>query len=521
LSGCFSLGLAWSTVNGVHYEKVELSSVFRSMEACKILLEALLPLTSVLLALYVCLRLTRFSKVVTEVNAVAGALEEIAMVVGCSVKERAEDDEVVKAFWMIYRHLNLVHVLIYFEISLRFEHQGLADLEKTGFISEDEKSSLDMSVDPPGLVTFWIGHLIVELHNAQVFDAHLIDALMRSISDLRSATSNLMQEVKRTAPISFVQLIQITIDAICLLSSPVLLHKFLSGRSYPMEHVPVFGTSTLTSTTTTTTTTTTTETGVAAWAMMFQHNRISIYMMPFVGSMIVTLLYQGTFQVVKDTEDPFATGMDRLNPDFVLDTTEKKIGAFLRKTSPNAKQIHFPNLASFYEKRRAAEQAAAGSADEAGGDYYEVDIDGEGASLPGRPRPEEPEEVEEGESAAPPPIAPEGRQLLPTAVVFSGVTVDKLTDGAHQDARDLHRGVHDKLEKLEFDLLQKLEEDDPYLVAVNDLLPKLQQDSLANSHLREQVVKAVAGMTRVEEEVLHNPNPLRRSRSIKLTNAFD
>merc|ERR1712072_696675 len=105
-----------------------------------------------------------------------------------------------------------------------------------------------------------------------------------------------------------------------------------------------------------------------------------------------------------------------------------------------------------------------------------------------------------------------GRQRLPTAVVLTPDTLSNLTDGAHQDARDLHRGVHEKLQKLELDLLQKLEEDDPYLVAVNHLLPKLQQESLSNAHLREQVVKAVAGLTQKQNEVLENPTPLRKGR---------
>jgi len=413
--------------------------------------------------------------------------------------------------------LNLVHVLVYMQTSKRFEHHSLVDLQAVGFISEPERRSLQHHADPPGLATFWIGHFIVELHEAGVFDANLMTNLMRSVSDLRSATSSLVQEVQRKAPLSFAQLIQLSVDATCILTSPAILHKFLVGRSYPLDYVFVGGTSTMTSTTTTTSTTSTTQTGVAAMAMMFEHSRLSFYMMPMIGSAVVTMLYQSGLQVVKETEDPFSVGMDRMNPDIVLDRTEKRIASYLRKDSSIARTLQFPGLKPPKPKRRHHDD-----------DDEDVDPGLFGLTGPDG-QPTLPISTAKTVSASPLQLpldeedldeSPIGRQRLPTAVVLSGVTLDNLTDGAHQDARDLHRGVNDKLHKLEKDLLHVLEEDDPYLVALTQLLPKLHQDSLSNCELREQVVKAVAGIGKAGDERFENPTPSRLNRmQTRSTNA--
>merc|ERR1711959_270402 len=101
--------------------------------------------------------------------------------------------------------------------------------------------------------------------------------------------SSLMQEAIRMAPMTFAQLTQMTADAVCLLSIPVLIHEFLSGKEYwavPYVFVGASSSSS-TSTTTTTTTSTTTKTGVAAMAMMFEQSRVSIYMTPVLGAMFV------------------------------------------------------------------------------------------------------------------------------------------------------------------------------------------------------------------------------------------
>lgn len=514
LSMAFTLGTAWALVNGVHYDYVELSSVFRSFEACGMLMDAMLPLTSTVLAFFLGLRLFRFQQVVSHVSEVSGALEDIALAVGCSVKDYQEDEDVKVAMWILYRHLNLVHILIYMQISRRFEHHDLNDLMYIGFISEAEVNALENSIDPPGLATFWIGHFMMDLHNAEVLDVNLLSEMVAALSNLRTATSSLVQEVARLSPITFVQIIQFAIDLTCLLTTPVLLHKFLLGRSYSEPYVFVPGTSTMTSTTTTTSTTTSTVSGVAAMSMMFTQSRISVYMMPVLGTFLVVLLYQGAFQTVKDTEDPFGIGMDRLNPDIILDKTEKRIAAYLRKLSGNIPKVDFSCLNKPAPKEDSeVDETEVRDVPPTGGADGEPTSD---ASKPAHPPLRQRSDSNSSGSACATTdaaVKPGGRPSLPTSVILCPSTIDKLMAGAHEDAIDLHRGVHDKLTRLETGVLLKLEEDDPYLVAVTELLAKLQQESLANAQLREEVISAVAGMSRIESVVLENPSSLRRNRS--------
>lgn len=520
LSAMYSLGMSWGIVNGVHYDKVELSSVFRSLEASTTSIKALLPFTACLIALYVHLRLSRFSQVVNSVGEVAGALEEIAMVVGSSISSHRRDENISKVLWTLYRHLTLVHVLIYMQISVRFEHQSFGDLLQAGYITGEEQAAMKACIDPTGLVTFWVGHILIELNKSEVFETPVMTHLMRSVTDLRLATSNLMQEVHRLAPITFSQIIQFAVDMVCILCTPVLLHKFLSGRSYPTDiyFQAVAHNSTTSTTTTTSTSTTTTMTGVAAITMMFDNSRASIYMMPILGSMFITMIFQGSLQVVRDTEDPFATGMDRLNPDVVLDLTEKRCLAFLRRDSRVVRRKIHHCLDCLLPQSAVLEEHDDDDDDDA---HADIDID-QDAGLPMRRKsyaarrsteidPAMVASLAEGEE---PELSHDDRPSLPTAVVLSEVSMEKLKNGAQQDAKDLHRGVAIKLKQLEEELLHKIEEEDPYLVAVMELVPKLQEDSLANAQLREQVVKTVAGLGAKQDRVLENPTSLRKQRTI-------
>jgi len=254
---------------------------------------------------------------------------------------------------------------------------------------------------------------------------------------------------------------------------------------------------------------------VAAMAMMFEHSRVSIYLMPVVGSILVTVLYQASFQLVKDMEDPFGIGMDRLNPDIILDMAEKKIAAYLRKSSKCLPLVSLPS--NRLDEKAIQEAAKALFEQEALEEAtLEKEIEERSPSRKStRPFRERIDSVDSGSAAsdAAKATAEHERIRLPTSVVLSGVTLAKLAEGAHQDSKDLHQAVHEKLTRIETNLIQKLEEDDPYLVAVTELIAKLQQDSLSNAQLREQVISAVAGMSRVQDVVLENPSSRRLHRS--------
>merc|ERR1712031_76845 len=104
------------------------------------------------------------------VGQLSGALEEIALIVGCSTRDHGGERSVITAVWTLYRHLNLLHVLTYMEISRRFEHITEQDICTANFINEYERKALDKCLDQTGLATLWISNLLYELQSAQVFD---------------------------------------------------------------------------------------------------------------------------------------------------------------------------------------------------------------------------------------------------------------------------------------------------------------------------------------------------------------
>lgn len=552
LSGSLSMGMTWSILNGLYFNHVELATVFRILEVASHMLALTLPLCSCLLGFHVHLKMRRFNHIVNQVGQVSGDLEEIALMVGCSTRDRGVEKSVIAALWTLYRHLNLVHILTYMQISRRFEHITVNDIFRSSFINEKEMKSLKACMDLPGLATLWISHVLMELQVAEVFDAKLIRVLTRTVSHLRGSTTSLIQEVKRKPPVALVLIVQLNLDASCMLTPFALLHTFLAGTSnYEQRDFPGRGSAN----TTANTTNTITETGAlfeTANHMMFGgDSRWSIYLMPLFGSMLFALLYQGTYQIVKDTADPFGVGMDSLNPDSVLNETERRISLYLRKDSETSKSLHTDmvslsevdahqkaikeskqtwwrgSVVTKGEEAQARLKGASGhkvratvaglrglrdlmQKDQAGQNEEESEdndalfdlpqddlfADFQGAS-------DENSRIassELGDDDA--ELPPDGREALPTSVVFSMATLDTLAEGAHQDAKDLHKGVQEKLLKVEDELLQRLEEDDPYLVAVTKLIPQLQQDAEANAGLRTQVVNSVARLQAEENQVL-------------------
>lgn len=182
MSGLFCLSISWGIVNVVHFGRMKLLTVFKLLEAAAVVLEIVLPLASCLLALYVYYSLMRIWMIVGHVSSLQHALEEVALIVSCGTADRSSEDEVMFALYVLDRYLNLVHILVYLQLSARFQHHTLGDLSSTGFISHTEKKLLDNAIDPSGLALMWTGHLLTHLHYEEVLESTCVNALMKSFA---------------------------------------------------------------------------------------------------------------------------------------------------------------------------------------------------------------------------------------------------------------------------------------------------------------------------------------------------
>merc|ERR1711972_267330 len=265
------------------------------------------------------------------------------------------------------------------------------------------------------------------------------------------------------------QIAQFAADALCLLAPATILFKVLLGRN----DIGVMGGQRLE----TAAVPAVHATDERAMEMLFYYNRGIIYIVPSIGAMVVSIAYQACIQMVRQLRDPWGMGPDHLNPDGILNSTEKKINAFLTKTCDSYWRLRLDDV--FPAPRSTEPVDATVDASEAFG-LQEIDPDL--LSIDGR-------SVASMTSSAQAMAAPrsDGRPHLPTSVVLSDENMATIATGTDEDSKDLREGVRERIQHVEQAKLHRINTDTFWIPEVAKMLPKLAEVQRINDKLRQEL----------------------------------
>lgn len=282
--GLISVSLSWwLRFAPVLYKKYGYSFfqpdvVNANMGACHGIHSIVLPLASFMLSLYMNYRVQAYFRVMSFAQQAEMQLQDIALLIGACLCPHRYHPAVCELMYAVYRHLNLAHFYMYRSVCSRLR-EGIEDehLVGSGFLLEYEADALSNSHNKKNTVLLWLSLELQRIINLGLVDPWFAVNIMGSLKGLRGFSSSLNKEVNRRVPISFSQLIQFMIDGTNMLTPPALAFAFKSD-----------------------------------------HDGLSVYLWPALGSMIIAVFYQGGLRMVQALEDPFGEDSDDLNPDYQL-----------------------------------------------------------------------------------------------------------------------------------------------------------------------------------------------------------
>jgi len=199
--------------------------------------------------------------------------------------------------YTVYRYLNLVHFFVHQAVSLEYRSVHLTHLVQCELLTPDEANILESHSNRSNLsnlIMLWLGALVRQASETNDMPHAVLRQLLEILSQLRGSSDTLKKEMKRVAPISFVQLMQVMIDMLLLLTPMALAYKFETTRESVM-----------------------------------------VYIWPAFGSMLVALFYQGGMRLITALEDPFSSDIDDLHPDWLLMSSEQALYLYLASTCPS------------------------------------------------------------------------------------------------------------------------------------------------------------------------------------------
>lgn len=303
--GLFALVLSWVNKNGEALgnkfgtDWFAEKYVSSNMKACAEVQNMLFPPATFILALVLNAKLSWFNDTMSKMWSVQECLHCIAHNIGTSMWGD-KDLPIQRAKFRIYRYCNLEHFFLYQSIAVVYNKVSLQDLVMSGLLSRDEADLLDRVESKTNAVRFWLTAVLQQLVNDARIDNDLfVSVIMPNINELNTMASSLVKEMTRAPPISFIQLMQIMIDLLLLLTPPA-----------------------------------------TAFSLRFQgvNSSVMLYVWPCLSSMTVALFYQGAMTLIAALSYPFGISADNLRPDFVLMTTEHAVFEYLTAELPKSLQ---------------------------------------------------------------------------------------------------------------------------------------------------------------------------------------
>jgi len=302
-----------------NHSLVDPETVHRNFGAVAKAHKVVLTLSSFALSFHVAGSLSRFHSIVDSVWKVQDSIHGLAMILGTLLMPHRETQWVQEELWAAYRYLNTSHILVHAEVSDRIQLaiQGVA-LREAGLLEQEELDALDLSEreGAAGAVLMWISSLINRLMTTPIVSPSYAQVLLDTLSELLDSSSLLVAEVKRAAPCSMQQTIQVLAGSVSVLTPPALAYVFHSEGD-----------------------------GVHAYA-------VSAF-----GSAIIALFFHGAANLTDALAHPFADSLDALNPDWALMSTERRVfGCLAGELQPLPKLAFLAERQAQYAAEHALQQ---------------------------------------------------------------------------------------------------------------------------------------------------------------------
>mmetsp|Transcript_38040 Transcript_38040/g.88983 ORF Transcript_38040/g.88983 Transcript_38040/m.88983 type:complete len:896 (+) Transcript_38040:131-2818(+) len=279
-------------------------SVFAYMGAIWKTLETVLFLGSFPFGLYMYHCMERFRNLAVLMHVHRQQLCSVALLLGEALPEcipptdddemrrdagQALAEEILQAKWTLYRFLNVAHYCSYATMSSRFRQIGFTkQLVRTGLLLEQEAKFMEVYASQPRNIADtayrWICQMIIALVRAEATELQAIQGILQALTGLRDAYARLAEFTAYRQPAYFQGLMSFTVKVVMVLTPPSLAYAFSTA-----------------------------------------HTGISTYLVPAMGSMLITALFRGSLDVVQALQTPFESRLYDLDPDWMLMSTERAL----------------------------------------------------------------------------------------------------------------------------------------------------------------------------------------------------
>jgi len=262
-NGLLAVSLSWwirnceVIANELNTDFMNYASVFENMKAAAEIHSMMLPLASFVLALYMNQKMAWFNSVIDESWGVQGKMADLALTLSSCARD-CDDSDVRAAKYRLYRYLNVAHLCLYRTVSANeMSRVTLDDVLNIGLLTPAETKALQRSVTPRSTALLWTSLIFQELAKKGRIPDNVLPRVLEIVTQTRGKMDTLAKELTRVTPISFVQLLQLMIDILLFLTPPCLAYKLETQR-----------------------------------------DGYTVYLWPAVGSMVLSLFYQGGLKFI-------------------------------------------------------------------------------------------------------------------------------------------------------------------------------------------------------------------------------
>jgi len=278
--------------------------VHSNLGACRKVQEIILPLASLMLGVHVYQHLEWFRDTASRARSLQFRLCEVAMQVRSALPGQ-DDEDIVKARWMLYRYLNVLNFYAFVagcqgRCGCTAEDRFAEGLRKAGLLHELEAEELGSNsahaADPANTIQLWLCHLIAEVIRAQVVQAEFAEPLVQAAVALRGASSALSSEMRREVPAFFSHMLRLMVDVTVFLTPPTLAHALAQTRLNEPSR---------------------------------EGESISAYLWPCLGSIAVASFFHGGLCLARSSTDPLRQGICAVDPEQILVGTERELFGLL------------------------------------------------------------------------------------------------------------------------------------------------------------------------------------------------
>jgi len=295
----FIRGARWYTSAKTGERMVSDHTIDANLAGASKVVEVLLPLASFMVGLFVALRLKWLHHVLDTAHSCQRHIFDIALTV-CNAMPHHNLREVNRAKWLLYRYCITFLLFAYAEASPRLkvivhgEMMGSEALSKTALLTVEEEEELSKSDTPCAAVLIWISHLLVQIGRASDAERPCVQQLIKSLMSLRCVSQELVKEMDRSTPISFLQLLYLIVDVTVFLTPLAVMH-----------------------------------------IMGADHEGYSMYMLPMVTTVVVSIAFHGSIRLIDEAQDPLSANIsDHSGTNIAMLETEHRLFSMLRIREP-------------------------------------------------------------------------------------------------------------------------------------------------------------------------------------------